>query len=171
MRRFGLKIFLYGLVVALSGVLLSAHPFKASVTELNFNDRSGRLELTVKLFTDDLEECVREKTGKLLFLDTKKEIPEAGREIAQYLGSGLVIKLDGKPVEFEFLGKEYESDVTWCYLESGPITFPSEVYVHNSIMTERYPTQSNIVHIQAGKQRKSLLLGPGRLSGSVDFRE
>ena len=79
------------------------------------------------------------------------------------------IVLNGKRVNLGFLGKEQEPGVTWCYLESGKVDYPSELKVYNSIMTELYPTQSNIVHIQVEKQRKSLLLGTGKPSGTVEF--
>ena len=163
------------IIVLFSGLLFSlalfapAHPFKASVCEILYNPETERLEITLKLFTDDLEECVREGDGTLLFLETGKEIPSAGRAIDDYIQSGMRISVAGRDVELEYLGKEHDPGLTWCYLESEKVAYPFELTVYSSIMTEMYSTQSNIVHIQAGKERKSLLLGRGRVSGTVRF--
>lgn len=171
MRKPVLSILLLAILFNLAEGTPSAHPFKASVCEINYNDRSGCLEITLKLFTDDLEECIRERAGIALRLDTEGENPSAEKLINEYIQAGMQVKLNGNPIALEFLGKEYEPGVTWCYLESAKTVFPSDVSIYSSIMTELYPTQSNIVHIQAGKQKKSLLLGSGRLSGTVKFPE
>ena len=148
-----------------------AHPFKASICEINYNVETEHLEITLNLFTDDLEECIRERTKKPLYLNTEKELPSAGIVINEYIQSELRIMLNGKRAALDFMGKEHEPGMTWCYFESIEGSYPSELSVYNSIMTELYPTQSNIVHIQVGKQRKSLLLGPERPSGTVNFQE
>lgn len=171
MQKRVFSILLLIVLFQLAGGRLAAHPFKASVCEINYNVLSKRLEITLKLFTDDLEECIRERTGVLLKLDTAAENPSSEKLINDYIQAGMQINLNENRVTLEFLGKEYEPGVTWCYLESKEAAFPSELSIHNSIMTEMYATQSNIVHVQAGKQRKSLLLGPGRTSGTLKFLE
>ena len=169
MQRSIFSFLLFSWLFLLTAAFPCAHPFKASVSEINYNAETGSLEITLKLFTDDLEGCITVRTGELLYLDTGNELPSAVRSINDYVQSGMRIMLNGKPVTLEFLGKEQEPGVTWCYLESGEVTYPSELTVYNSIMTELYPTQSNIVHIQVEKQRKSLLLGTARPSGTVVF--
>jgi hypothetical protein len=169
MKKTVFGILLFTAIFNLTEGMSSAHPFKASVCEINYNDGSGRLEITLKLFTDDLEECIRERTGIALRLDTEGENPSAEKLIDEYVQAGMQVRINGSQVALKFLGKEYEPGVTWCYLESAETVFPSDLSVYSSIMIELYPTQSNIVHIQAGKQKKSLLLGSGRLSGTVKF--
>lgn len=169
MQRLIFNFLFFNLLFLLTAAFPCAHPFKASVSEINYNAETGSLEITLKLFTDDLEECITARTGKLLYLDSGKELSSAGRVINDYIQSEMRIMLNGKPVTLAFLGKEQEPGVTWCYLESGEGAYPYELRVYNSIMTELYPTQSNIVHIQVEKQRKSLLLGAARPSGTVIF--
>jgi len=149
----------------------TAHPFKASVCEIKYNQRNHHLEISLKLFTDDLEECIEAETGTMLFLDTPREISDAGALIDNYVQERMRIRSAGGEVELEleYLGKEHDLGVTWCYFESEAIEFPRQLYIFNSIMSEMYPTQSNIVHIQAGEAQRSLLLGPGRKTGEVEF--
>ena len=73
-----------------------AHPFKASICEINYNVETEHLEITLKLFTDDLEECIRERTKKPLYLNTEKELPSADLVINEYIQSELRIMLNGK---------------------------------------------------------------------------
>ncbi len=164
-------ILFFSLLLMLTSGEPCAHPFKASICEINYNAETEHLEITLKLFTDDLEECVRDRARKSLYLDTEKELPSAGFVINDYIQSDFRIVLNGKQVSLDYLGKEHEPGTTWCYFESTEGSYPSELSVYNSIMTELYPTQSNIVHVQVGKKRKSLLLGPERPSGTVKFQE
>ncbi len=171
MRSSILPALTLGLLVFCATGTLSAHPFKAGIFEIRQNSESGKIEVTVRLFTDDLEECVREKTGQALNLDTGREYPSADILINEYIQDGFRIKVNGKPVDLEYLGREHEPGVTWCYLESRALDPASEISVVNSIMTELYSTQSNIVHIQVGNEKKSLLLGPDKLFGKAAFRD
>ena len=170
MRRSICSALIIWIIVFCSTAKLPAHPFKAGIFEIKQNSVTGRIEVTVRLFTDDLEECVREKTGRPLNLDTGKEYPSADVLINEYIQGGFRIEVNGEPVSLEYLGREHEPGVTWCYLESRVLEPVSEISVVNSIMTELYSTQSNIVHIQVGKEKKSLLLGPEKLFGKAAFR-
>lgn len=147
----------------------TAHPFKASVCEINYNQVTSHLEVALKLFSDDLEECIEADTGKMLYLDTPREIKEAEELIAGYVQERMRIVVAGREIELEYLGKDHELGVTWCFFETESIAYPRQIAVYSSIMSDIYPTQSNIVHIQVGEARKSLLLGPGRKSGKVEF--
>ena len=169
MQRSRFILVLLGVLFACSSGVLPAHPFKASVTEVRQNPESGRIEVTLKLFTDDLEECVRERSGKLLNLDTSRELASSDDLLNEYLQSGFRLEINGEALDLEFLGREHEPGVTWCFLESKPVEAVSEFYAVNSIMTEMYSTQSNIVHVEIGGQKKSLLLRPGKLSGRLVF--
>lgn len=163
---------IYLLVFAtLFGGSLSAHPFKASVSEIRFNQNSGRFEITLKFFTDDLEDCIREDGGPVLYLETAKENSTAGSIIWEYISSGMEIRADGREVDLAYLGKEHEPGVTWCFIESRKINPPTTITIYNSLMTEIFPTQSNIVHVQVGRERKSLLLGTNRISGTLRFAD
>ena len=125
--------------------------------------------MVLKLFTDDLEECVRERSGVLLRLESPGELKEAKALLSEYIQSGFRLEVNGMPLGLEFLGREHEPGVTWCYLESEPVQAVRELYVVNSIMTEMYSTQANIVHVEVGSRKKSLLLNPDKLSGRLAF--
>jgi hypothetical protein len=75
-----------------------------------------------------------------------------------YLAEHFQMEVDGSRLSLSYLGKEAESDVMWCYLESEPHSKPSEIVVSNSILTEIFEDQVNIIQVYMGKWNRGLLL-------------
>lgn len=148
------------------------HPFYVSVCTIDFNSENRALEIAVKIFTDDFEFALEETTDKKLFLGTPKEPEEADKLIARYLEDHLKISLNDSAIEFNYLGKEVEIDATWCYIESQAMpssTLQGTITVTNRILLGSFEGQSNIVHINAGDTKKSLILNRMQTTDSVDF--
>src|ERR1043165_9267976 len=85
------------------------HPIHISVTEINYNEKSKSLQMTTRVFTDELELGVRaqRKEAELDLLEPKNGI--ATKQLVQnYLIAHIKIKIDGKPVKMNFLGFEQE---------------------------------------------------------------
>ncbi len=57
-----------------------------------------------------------------------------------------------------YLGEEPGADVIWCYLESETIKYPASILVRNSILTDEFEDQVNIIQVYFGKWNKGLLL-------------
>jgi hypothetical protein len=76
--------------------------------------------------------------------------------VFDYIKNNLQVKLDGKPVNLEFVGYEKETDAVWSYLQV-PNTgkAPKTVEIHNTLLYDIYDKQINLMHISAGGTRKS----------------
>lgn len=162
----GYKWLLIAAVMLLTGGFLNGvgcpeklpHPFYISVTEMNYNETSGSLEISCKVFTDDLQTAL----GKIytekpdLFLDKNKAL--ANKQIAGYLGKHLSIKIDGQPFLPNFLGFERENEAAWSYLEATHTPEPKTIEITNSILYDSFNQQINLVHVTVKGQRKSAKL-------------
>jgi len=129
------------LITVLSSWAASAHDFHASITQIEYNEISGRFEIAAKMFTDDLELAIRpddRPVGELLKSDSLL--------VANYLKERLRLKVDGSHVMLAFLGCETENDATWCYLESGPYEQLTGLSVRNTVLLEVFDDQVNIIH-------------------------
>ena len=146
------------------------HPFYVSVTEVNFNESNQSLEISIKMFTEDLEEALATRYGQKLNFASEEEHPDADAYLALYLEDQIKIKVDGKPVSFQFLGKDAKSEATWCFAEIGELAgAPAQIEIRNSLLTSEFEGQKNMVHCKVGTETKSLLLQRRELSGVLSF--
>ena len=90
--------------------------------------------------------------------------------IRDYLVKSVKLRLNNKTVALKWVGKEYENgEVVWCYFEIPKQKVLKTVWIHNTIFTEIYPKQQNIVQITTPKGKKSLLLNKDDNEGSLSF--
>lgn len=143
------------------------HEFYVSLAEIRYNSESERLEVSLRIFPDDMDRALETHYGIISNLATEIEHPSADSLVGVYLQNLLEIELNGKAVPLSYLGKEAEADVMWCYLESGPVPIPSEFNISNSILTEIFGDQVNITQVYVGKWNRGLLLKKEQARGHL----
>jgi hypothetical protein len=135
------------------------HPVHVSVTEINYNEKNKSLEVTSRIFIDDLELSIQKKLNQET-LDILK--PQNGmttdQMVSSYLAEHLKVKLDGKPVKMKFLAHEIEDVAIICYLEIEGVKKVKTLEVTNTVIQETHADQSNLVHITFKAPVKSFRL-------------
>ena len=137
---------------------LTVHKFYVSVTEVAYAESKNRIEITTRIFIDDLEKGLEKKYKKKINLATKEEIPEAKDFIKGYLNQRVQVNVNNKTAEVVFLGAEVENDVLICYLK---IDFSEKITtfeLYNNLLTEIYADQQNLIHTNINNTKKSFLL-------------
>ena len=149
---------------------LGLHPLHISVTELNYNEKSKAMQITSRLFIDDLELSIR---NKIKDQDLDLLEPGAGKTtdqlVSDYIKGVLKIKVDGKSVVPKYLGHEQEDLALICYIEIENIKRLKSVEVFNSAITEIHDDQSNLVHVTYKGVVKSMRLMRDTPVGTVTF--
>jgi len=143
------------------------HKFYLSLTEIRFNPGTGRIEVSMRIFPDDLDRALMDKTGIKTMLATELEPPGADSLLKEYLMESFRIEVNGKAVVLNYLGKEPEADAIWCYLESEPVSRPVTIMVTQAVLTEIFEEQVNIVQVYQGKWNRGLLLNRQEQSGEL----
>lgn len=145
------------------------HKFYVSVTQIDFVPKKQRIEITSRIFIDDFEKALKKKYSKDFYLSTKKEIPEANEYIQKYLEEKFKITVNRRQVKVVFLTKEIEDDVLICYLK---VNFSEKITtfeIFNSVLTEIFNDQKNIVHTDINGNKKSVLLTYSERSELLEF--
>lgn len=161
-----------GWVWILMWVCLSAeaHPIHISVADFQYSEKDKALQLTLRIFIDDLEAAIR-KEKKLPELDLLE--PPAGESTESlaraYILSRLQVEVDGKAIHAQFLGSEQEDIALICYIEFPGIRKMKQLTVHYRALMELYDDQSNLVHITYRGPIKSARLTPGKTSHIFAF--
>lgn len=148
----------------------AAHKFYVSNTQIDFRPDEHTLQITIKLFADDVDETVEANTAYALGLSTDTQHPEAAKHVQKYLAPLFMLQVNGKPVDCNWVGMEIEDDLLWCYLEVSNVRTVKSVEVQNELLMGYFPDQSNIVDVNAHGTTKSLLLRAGSSKQTVDFR-
>ncbi len=143
------------------------HPFHISYCQTDIRPESHRLEIAIKLFTDDLEIGIQKELGTNPHLATAQQTADAEALVARFLKQHLVFSPDGKPVPLTFIGFETKMDVVWCYLESDQMPAFTTLKVKNDLLISQFEDQNNIVQLTLNGKTKGLTLNSGNTSGVI----
>ena len=147
----------------------SAHKFYVSVTQIDYVPSKKRIEITSRIFIDDLEKGLNKRFNKKVNLTSTKELPEAEELIKSYLKEKIKISINKKPQNIEFLAREVEGDVLILYTKIAISKKINTFEIYNSLLTEVYSDQQNIVHTNINSNKKSILLTNTQLQEKIDF--
>lgn len=155
----------------LSGALLLGfrHPFHVSVCQVDHNPQTQALEITFRIFTDDLEEALAAQGAQRLFLGDARESQAVDRYLCNYLNHAVLFVVNGDTANFRYVGRETETDITWCYVEIHKIAQVKKISVTSRLLQEIFEDQINLVHIKADGKLKSLQLRRGQATGTLEF--
>ena len=154
----------------LFGFLLSFHPIHLSITEIEHNEKSKALQITMRIFIDDLELSIQKKINdeELDLLD-----PGKGRTtdqlVKEYLADRVKVKVDKKAVKATYLGNEIEGPAMICYIEVENVKKFSTIEITNLVILETHDDQSNLVNVNYKEKVKSLRLTNDDPTGVVTF--
>lgn len=157
MRRIPIYLLLLVLpLLAFSGL----HKFYVSVTNVNYSEKEDALQITTRIFIDDLEAVLLERYGVKTLLATPQESELSDMYIEKYLNTKLLIELNQEKRNYNFLGKRYDNDVVICYLEIPEIGLPDleSIGIQNEVLTDLFEEQQNLVHFKVKGKKRSFVL-------------
>lgn len=158
-----------GAAQPLGAMRQAAHPFYISVCQVDHNPDTGALEMSFRIFMDDLELALETMGTERLHLGTEREAEKADIYIGRYLARHVVIEINGRRVSAAFLGKEVDPDAIWCYVEVENIPVLESITMTNSLLLETFEDQVNLVHVNANGQKKSLVFDNQQVTQTLNF--
>jgi hypothetical protein len=153
-------------------ISLLLHPLHVSVTEIKFDPKDKELEISTRIFIDELEEAIQKELKRpSLDIFNPGETVTTNQLVSQYLASRLLIKADGREAKVKYLGHEVEGDALIAYAYAPGVKKVKNIEVTNSVVTELYDDQSNLVHVTVGNKTRSLRLQRNEVTGKLTFAE
>lgn len=154
------KKLVYGLI-GLLFVSLSAftfHKFYMGIFQVNYAAEKKMIQITSRIFIDDLNNGLEKKYHKKTFVGTEKETQADIDLLKKYLAENFSIKINGQLKSITFLSKEVEAgDVLVCYSRIKDIDKFKTIEISNSVLVDWNAEQQNITHISAFGIKKSIL--------------
>lgn len=143
---------------------LSRHDYHVSVTQMQFNEAQKTWEVSIRVFTDDLEMALAESNNGQRFVVTNED--RNSPYIAAYLSRHFELRTTQNQIlKLKYLGKEQEADATWIYLE-----IPSagqNLILKNAVFMEVFNDQVNMVKVVGSAGSKTYLYKKGATQQSI----
>lgn len=147
----------------------SVHPLHVSVMEIAHDTNEKELEITLRVFTDDLETAIRNQLNQPEVTILEPIGSTTDKLTWAYLQGKLNVTLDGKKQVLKYLGHEKDEDAMVFYIQVQPVKAWETIELKNSVLTELYSDQSNLVNVTVKEETKSLRLMRDNPSGKLSF--
>ncbi|PKQ43924.1 DUF6702 family protein [Confluentibacter flavum] len=146
------------LVVLCVSAFTAVHKFYLSVTQIEYVQDKQSVQIISRIFMDDFENLLRERYDKTINLDDDKKAPIVDDYIQKYLAERIKIKINGKDVNFNFIGKDTDLDVMKVYLEIEGIKEIHSFQITNKVLFDLFDEQQNMVKLKINALFKNYLL-------------
>ncbi len=147
----------------------AVHPFYMSVTEIRYNTPRKTLEISCRIFSDDLENALKKQYNTTFDIIRPANRPTVDSMIAQYIGRHLQVKADGKPFSLRYLGYRIEEDAAWCFLEITGVPALKKLELRNDILYKEHPSQSHMIHAIVNEKRQSTKIDNPKTEAGFSF--
>ena len=155
-------------LLVLKCAFFNLHPFHLSICEIEHDAKSETLNITSRLFQDDLEVALNKISGTSeYFIEVKKDTIK--NDLQEFFRDNLQIKINGNTLATRFLGFEIDDNVVWCYLEITEIQSIGEITIQYTPLIDTFKDQINLAHIRYQGKVRSLKFQSSQLSGTADF--
>lgn len=124
------------------------HPFFVSVTQFTQNSKTKTVEISAKIFYNDLEQDIFNQTKLKIDVIQPKNKLEVNNLIAAYLQRHLKVTINNKIYPLNFVGYQIIDDAAWCYLETSKTPKIKTISIKNNILLALHPQQINIVNLK-----------------------
>ena len=145
--------FIY-LIASINWGTPAAHPIHVSMTEVSYYTNSNTIELSIRIFTDDLQRAV----GLTPNGELPRNYPGADALIWNYISKNIALyEPNGKSIPIEYAEAIASGDAIWIYLEATDIIDPVDLKMTNSVLHDIFDDQTNMVKV-TGKNKATFVM-------------
>lgn len=134
------------------------HPFYVSVTEVEHNQKTNRLEFSVATFSDDVERMLLDEYGLQGDIQECFVSPTQDSLLQAYVLGQFEVYQSGRMIDLNWVGCEFaDGDAMYFYIESSPI-LKDDFTIRNEFLVDQLNDQINIMHFSGfGSDRSAHL--------------
>lgn len=133
------------------------HTFYVSHSTIYHHVQAGNMEVTIRLFTHDLERALAGDNPLALRIGDDRESPLADHLVRDYVKQHFSVIIDNLPVNLSYIGKEVEHDRLYVYFEYPPPVAFNTMIITNTLLVDAFPGQKNYLTLEMAGWKQSLV--------------
>ena len=147
--------------------LFLIHPYYVSVSESVYNEEKSSLQITKKIFYDDLELVLKNENKNENFdiLNSKKDLVNS--YIENYIKKNMFFKVDGKLKALNYIGYEIINSRINSYFEIKNIKNIKSIEIKDTSLLEYFDNQENLTYFEIDNQRFTIRLRKDNVSKKI----
>lgn len=146
------------------------HKFYVSIYQVDFVPEKKRVEITARIFMDDLNLALEKEFKIKIHLGEKTESNQDVQFLQKYLMKHLKISIDDKEKNIQFLSKEIENNVVIIYLKIVDVKKINSFRIYNNALLELYSDQQNIIQTKFYKKKRNYIFTEDYFVENMNFK-
>jgi len=159
------KTQIVSLLLFLALTSFTAHKFYIAIYQVNFAPSKKRIEITSRIFVDDLNAALEQRFKIKTHIGDATETADDVSKMNQYLSDHFKIKVNGVPKNLVFVSKEMESNVVVGYYKIVEVSNIKSLSIENTALMDVYTEQQNVIQSNFNGKKQSLLLTTDNSNG------
>lgn len=157
------KIFIHFFWVIVVFPLISfTHEYYVSITEVVYVSEKQQLQLTTRVFTDDMEAYFNSQTNENIQLSPDHNPILIDALVERFFQNNFKVFFDNNKVEISYLGRQYQEDQMLIFAEVTELSPPTSYKIQNTILIPFRTKQQNIVRVKNNITQKSFLMNASK---------
>jgi len=147
----------------------SVHKYYVSITQIEYVKEKQSLQIIFRIFVDDFEKLIRNRYDSNITLNNNEDEVIIDQYVKKYLLEKIDISINGQAKAISFIGKKYDDDIMYCYLEIENIASIKSFEIKNKVLFDLFDDQKNIVRTNINDKNKTFVLIPEKDKGLLNF--
>ncbi|TCP23376.1 hypothetical protein EV195_109102 [Tenacibaculum skagerrakense] len=157
------------LFIGISFLSFTDHKYYLALTEIEHNTNSNSIQMIMNVFMDDIEVAINKEQVTDLRLTTKDEPKNVDEYFFNYLKDKFKVTINNSKANFKFIGKEYQDNIVYFYLEIENVTKVNSLEIENNVLIAHFPDQQNLIKAKINNTKKSLFLTKENNKGLLNY--
>lgn len=136
----------------------SLHKFYVAIFQVNFASEKKMLQVTSRVFIDDLNDALLKKYKAHTNLGEASQSENDIALLKKYFTENFTIAVNGKLKPIEFISHETDNNVFVCYFRVTGIAKVNELEVTAKILFDHVTEQQNIIQTNINGKKETQLL-------------
>lgn len=162
------KLVLFLFVIPLFA-FTSIHKYYIALTEIDFNKKQQSVQIIMNVFMDDIEVALNDEFKIDAQISTPKQLKNLDDYFFKYLQHHFKLKINEQEKNYTFIGKEYDGNIVYFYLEIENIAAIKTLEIENTVLFKNFPDQQNLIKTKIYDKKESLLLTTDNDKGLLNF--
>ena len=149
-------------VIVVFPLISFTHEYYVSITEVVYVSEKQQLQLTTRVFTDDMEAYFNSQTNENIQLSPDHNPILIDALVERFFQNNFKVFFDNNKLEISYLGRQYQEDQMLIFAEVTELSPPTSYKIQNTILIPFRTKQQNIVRVKNNITQKSFLMNASK---------